>query len=86
MIVINHEVELPTVGSKVYVEVTVIRHPNSFSVNLPYGNVDMAKVSIAFLEEQKTVLESWAMGITSHFCIVISCFDVLGLERYLRFQ
>jgi hypothetical protein len=57
VIVINHEVELPTVGSKVYVEVTVIRHPNSFSVNLPYGNVDMAKVSIAFLEEQKTVLE-----------------------------
>ena len=64
MIITDNEMELPTVGSKVYVEITVIRHPNSFSVNLPYGNVDLAKVTISVSPLHNAlqyILESWAV-------------------------
>ena len=53
MIITDNEMELPTVGSKMYVEITVIRHPSSFSVNLPYGNVDLAKVTISVSQLHK---------------------------------
>ena len=46
LVVSYHNIELPIVGAKVYVEITTSRHPHCFTCILPFGNIDLAKVNL----------------------------------------